>query len=114
VGRDHRHAHNLDSVPLTLTIASSASGLEIRSEDIGQWLLSDELDRGHSQIDDDAIVTVVLAKAHDEDSQGSIKNDTADTSHGNAFMMLSDCLKWLQQQDEANSYNVACLHSLFT
>ena len=38
--------------------------------------------------------------------------DAVAISHGNAFGMLTDCLKWLQQQDEATPYNIANLRSL--
>ena len=100
----------------------SALGFDMTSAEIDQWLLSDELDPGYNHLDDDEIVTEILEPTPDEEPDDgndetcmSISDHNPDAvaiSHGNAFGMLTDCLKWLQQQDEATPYNIANLRSL--
>ena len=85
-------------------------------------MLSDELDPGYCHLDDDEIVTEILEPTPDEEPDNgndetcmSISDRNPDAvaiSHGNALGMLTDCLKWLQQQDEATPYNIANLRSL--
>ncbi|XP_062523895.1 jerky protein homolog-like [Corticium candelabrum] len=105
-----------------LTPLFSALGYEMTSTEIEEWLMVDNLDPGYTHLDDDEIVTEVLAHgrdeetAADEDQMQSSDHDASTNqsgiSHGSAFQMLSDCLTWFREQTEATQYSLSVLRSL--
>jgi len=97
-------------------------GLELTEEDVSEWLEVDHNDKGYDHLDDDRIVSYVLAQsdAHashppDECEESDEESDVPIlpvVSHRNAMEMLDKCLTWLHAQPEATSSVLLLLKEL--
>ena len=90
-------------------------GQDLNETEINDWLYADEHDMGYSHLNDDAIVALAMGET---DQQGEKDSDeaeqliTSQVPHGVAVRMFDECLKWLEEQEEASVYNISILRYL--
>ena len=90
-------------------------GQDLNEIEINDWLRADEHDMDYSHLNDDGIVALAMGET---DQQGEMNGDEADqhmtsrVPHGVAVRMFDECLKWLEEQEEASVYNIFILHNL--
>ena len=89
--------------------------MNLQEHEIHEWLEADGNDRGYRHYTDDEIVSEVIPEdttPRDCDDDSDVSLEQMVISHDEAMDMFDKCLKWLQQQDEANVYNTNVLYEL--
>ena len=88
-------------------------GHDLSKDDVNKWTQSDANDGGYGRLNDTEIVESVVDEV--DDDSGSEDDDESQhdkISDGVAVCMFDKCLQWLQEQDEASSYNIRTLQEL--
>ena len=90
-------------------------GHDLNETEINDWLYADEHDMGYNHLNDDEIVALAMEETDPQEEMNGDEADQLMTSlvpHSVAVRMFDECLKWLEEQEEASVYNIAILCDL--
>ena len=92
-------------------------GFNLSEAETFEWLNCDLQDRGYAHLTDEEIITTVIQNPNSEEQPDDDKSDeefkaATRVSHAEAEKMFDQCIKWLQDQEEASQYNVRVLQEL--
>jgi len=84
----------------------------LTTQEVTNWLECDKQVGGFEILNDDQIISNVIAVEEIDDVKESELNQKPITSHSEAEAMLSKCIDWFEIQDEANATQVLLLHKI--
>lgn len=91
-------------------------GFDLSEADTIGWLNYDEQDRGYAHLTDEEIITSVVQDTTSKELDCNESDEEVEAatrvSHAEAEKMFDQCIKWLQEQEEASHYNVRVLQEL--
>ena len=89
-------------------------GLELSEDEIEEWLETDNNDHGYAHLNDDEIISDIIEKPTQEETQEPEDADDAiqTITHSSVIQMFDGCMKWLQEQNISNTHNMTVLREL--